>query len=162
MRGKDALDRLERAKGSPDFLDVLRRECREMKKGFAAMDAAAELEKRQKKEATILHMVKQRRKRRCSHCHATVPLTSWALPYCSGCGASVRREDRPRYCSEACQCAHWHAVHRDMCPSAAIQFTTAERFEFDELKWHIDQLAIPLGAERSKLSQAALAKARGA
>ena len=48
-----------------------------------------------------------------------------------------------------------------MCPSAAIQFTTAERFEFDELKWHIDQLAIPLGAERSKLSQAALAKARG-
>ena len=49
-----------------------------------------------------------------------------------------------------------------MCPSAAIQFTTAERFEFDELKWHIDQLAIPLGAERSKLSQAALAKARGA
>ena len=62
---------------------------------------------------------KQLRKRTCCICTRTVPLSSHAFAYCGGCRhASIPRVDRPRYCSEACQRAHWLAGHKDECPCA--------------------------------------------
>ena len=60
---------------------------------------------------------KQRKKRTCSHCGTTAPFSSRAFPYCGGCRHSdVARKDRPRYCSEECQRAHWLAGHMNKCP----------------------------------------------
>ena len=64
------------------------------------------------------HRAKQVKKRTCSHCGAAAPLTASAFPYCGGCRHSaVPRVDRPRYCSEECQRAHWLAGHMNECPS---------------------------------------------
>ena len=60
----------------------------------------------------------QRKKRTCSMCGKTAPISSRAFDYCGGCRHSaVPRVDRPRYCSEECQRAHWHAGHMNECPS---------------------------------------------
>ena len=60
---------------------------------------------------------KQLRKRTCWLCAKTVPFSSHAFAYCGGCRhASIPRVDRPRYCSEACQRAHWLAGHMHECP----------------------------------------------
>ena len=60
---------------------------------------------------------KQLRKRTCWVCAKTAPLSSHAFAYCGGCRhASIPRVDRPRYCSEACQRAHWLAGHMHECP----------------------------------------------
>ena len=59
------------------------------------------------------------KKRTCSHCGTTGSLSQVSFAYCYGCRhPSVARADRPRYCSEACQHAHWHAGHKDKCPCA--------------------------------------------
>ena len=64
-----------------------------------------------------VHRAKQRKKRTCSHCGTTAPFSSRAFPYCGGCRHSaVPRVDRPRYCSEECQRAHWLAGHCHECP----------------------------------------------
>ena len=61
---------------------------------------------------------KQRKKRTCSHCGTTAPLSARAFPYCGACrNSDVPRVDRPRYCSEDCQRAHWLAGHMNECPS---------------------------------------------
>jgi len=65
-----------------------------------------------------VHRAKQVKKRTCSHCGAAAPLSARAFPYCGGCRRSaVPRVDRPRYCSEECQRAHWLAGHMNECPS---------------------------------------------
>ena len=65
-----------------------------------------------------VHRAKQRKKRTCSHCGTTAPLSARAFPYCGGCrNSDVPRVDRPRYCSEECQRAHWLAGHMNECPS---------------------------------------------
>ena len=65
------------------------------------------------------YRAKQRKKRTCSHCGTTAPFSSRAFPYCGGCRHSdVARKDRPRYCSEECQRAHWLAGHMSECPCA--------------------------------------------
>ena len=57
------------------------------------------------------------KKRTCSMCGKTAPNSSRAFAYCGGCRhASIPRVDRPRYCSEACQRAHWLAGHMHECP----------------------------------------------
>jgi hypothetical protein len=48
------------------------------------------------------HREKQLRKRTCSVCAKTVPLSARALPYYVGDRGVVPRVDRPRYCGEAC------------------------------------------------------------
>ena len=63
-----------------------------------------------------VHRAKQRKKRTCSMCGKTAPNSSRAFDYCGGC-RHVPRVDRPRYCSEECQRAHWLAGHMDECPS---------------------------------------------
>ena len=77
------------------------------------------------KEAIVeeVKMVKRERradmlkKRTCSHCGTTGPLSQISFAYCGGCRHSgVARIDLPRYCSEACQHAHWLAGHKDECP----------------------------------------------
>ena len=63
------------------------------------------------------YRAKQLKKRTCSMCGKTAPLSSRAFSYCSGCRhADVDRDERARYCSEACQRAHWLAGHADECP----------------------------------------------
>ena len=65
-----------------------------------------------------VHRAKQRKKRTCSMCGKTAPNSSRAFDYCGGCRHSaVPRLDRPRYCSEECQRAHWLAGHMNECPS---------------------------------------------
>ena len=65
-----------------------------------------------------VHRAKQRKKRTCSHCGTVAAFSSRAFPYCGGCRHSaVPRVDRPRYCSEECQRAHWLAGHMNECPS---------------------------------------------
>ena len=64
-----------------------------------------------------VHRVKQRQKRTCSMCGKTAPNSSRAFDYCGGC-RHVPRVDRPRYCSEECQRAHWLAGHMNECPCA--------------------------------------------
>ena len=55
----------------------------------------------------------------CSYCGTTNPLSQVSFAYCGGCRHSgIARIDLPRYCSEACQRAHWHAGHKDECPCA--------------------------------------------
>jgi hypothetical protein len=57
------------------------------------------------------------KKRTCSHCGKTGPIFQLSFAYCGGCRHSgVARIDLPRYCSEACQRAHWLAGHKDECP----------------------------------------------
>ena len=59
------------------------------------------------------------KKRTCSHCGKTGPHSQLSFAYCGGCRHSgVARIDLPRYCSEACQRAHWAAGHKDECPCA--------------------------------------------
>ena len=59
----------------------------------------------------------QLKKRTCSMCGKTTPKCFDSLLYCGGCRhPSVARADRPRYCSEACQRAHWLAGHKNECP----------------------------------------------
>ena len=93
-----------------------------------AEEAAAVL--REYKAARRKLREKQLRKRTCCVCAKTVPLSSHAFAYCGGCHvpgdmlrdmlrcSSFAREDLPRYCSEACQRAHWVAGHKDECPCA--------------------------------------------
>jgi len=58
-----------------------------------------------------------RKKRTCSHCGKTGPLSEVSFAYCGGCrNSGVARKHWMRYCSEACQRAHWHAGHKDVCP----------------------------------------------
>ena len=65
---------------------------------------------------------RQLKKRTCSMCGKTAPNSSRAFAYCGGCRhASIPRVDRPRYCSEACQRAHWAAGHMHECPRADAQ-----------------------------------------
>ena len=72
---------------------------------------------RQHKAARRKLREKQLRKRTCWVCAKTAPLSSHAFAYCGGCRhASIPRVDRPRYCSEACQRAHWLAGHMHECP----------------------------------------------
>ena len=69
-----------------------------------------------------VHRAKQRKKRTCSMCGKTAPNSSRAFDYCGGCRHSaVPRLDRPRYCSEECQRAHWLAGHMNECPSCTGQ-----------------------------------------
>ena len=57
------------------------------------------------------------KKRTCSHCGETGPLCQLSFAYCEGCRHSgIARIDLPRYCSEACQRAHWAAGHKNECP----------------------------------------------
>ena len=59
------------------------------------------------------------KKRTCSHCGKTRHRSQISFAYCGGCRhAGVARIDLPRYCSEACQRAHWAAGHKDECPCA--------------------------------------------
>ena len=59
------------------------------------------------------------KKRTCSHCGKTGPLSQVSFAYCGGCRDSgVARVDWSRYCSEACQRAHWTVGHKDECPCA--------------------------------------------
>ena len=59
------------------------------------------------------------KKRTCSHCGKKAPLSQLSFAYCGGCRHSgVAREHWTRYCSEACQSAHWAAGHKDECPCA--------------------------------------------
>ena len=59
------------------------------------------------------------KKRTCSHCGRTGPLSQVSFAYCGGCRDSgVARVDWSRYCSETCQRAHWAAGHKDECPCA--------------------------------------------
>jgi hypothetical protein len=70
------------------------------------------------KPTWLTHREKQRKKRTCSMCGKTAPISSRAFPYCGACRSSdVPRVDRPRYCSEECQRAHWLAGHMNECPS---------------------------------------------
>jgi hypothetical protein len=56
------------------------------------------------------------RKRTCSMCGKTAPNSSPSFAYCGGCHGFQLRECIPRFCSEACQRAHWLAGHKDECP----------------------------------------------
>ena len=59
------------------------------------------------------------KKRTCSHCGKKASLSQLSFAYCGGCRHSgVAREHWARYCSEACQHAHWAAGHKDECPCA--------------------------------------------
>ena len=79
-----------------------------------AQDALTRLEKEQADFRAIMH-----KKRTCSHCGRTGPLSQVSFAYCGGCRDSgVARVDWSRYCSEACQRAHWLAGHKDECPCA--------------------------------------------
>ena len=70
------------------------------------------------KPTWLKHRAEQRKKRTCSHCGTVAAFSSRAFPYCGGCRHSaVPRVDRPRYCSEECQRAHWLAGHMNECPS---------------------------------------------
>ena len=71
----------------------------------------------EKYHAAIRTMMLQ--KRTCAHCGKTGPLSQRSFAYCGGCRQpGVAREHWTRYCSEACQCAHWAAGHKDECPCA--------------------------------------------
>ena len=79
-----------------------------------------------KAEAMILETKKRRRairanmlkKRTCTMCGKTAPNSSPSFAYCGGCHGFRLRECIPRFCSEACQRAHWAAGHKDECPCA--------------------------------------------
>ena len=77
-----------------------------------AQDALTRLEKEQADFRAIML-----KKRTCSHCGRTGPLSQRSFAYCGGCRDSgVARADWSRYCSEAFQRAHWAAGHKDECP----------------------------------------------
>ena len=78
-------------------------------------DAIAD-QKKMEKRVRKADMLK---KRTCSHCGKTGPLSQLSFAYCGGCRhAGIARIDLPRYCSEACQSAHWAAGHKHECPCA--------------------------------------------
>ena len=71
------------------------------------------------KIASRMRKADRLKKRTCSHCGKTAPITQISFAYCGGCrNSGVARIDLPRYCSEACQHAHWHAGHKHECPCA--------------------------------------------
>ena len=81
-------------------------------KRISTVWAQMKMERRAKKADML-------KKRTCSHCGKTAPLSQISFAYCGGCRDSrVARIDLPRYCSEACQRAHWLAGHKDECPCA--------------------------------------------
>ena len=86
-------------------------------RNWASKIKSMELEK--KRNDLIMKKIK---KRRCSVCGISAPYSSRAFDYCGGCRhASIPHVDRPRYCSEACQRAHWAAGHMHECPRADAQ-----------------------------------------
>ena len=75
-------------------------------------------------EASKLMKESQLKKRTCSQCGITVPLSARAFPYCGGCRrSSVPRKDRPRFCGFGCQRAHWVAGHMHECPCTHLDST---------------------------------------
>jgi len=74
---------------------------------------AAVLRTKNRRRAIRANML---RKRTCSMCGKTAPNSSPSFAYCGGCHGFQLRECIPRFCSEACQRAHWHAGHKDECP----------------------------------------------
>ena len=71
----------------------------------------------EKYQAAIRTMMLQ--KRTCAHCGITGPLSQVSFACCGGCRDSgLGREHWTRYCSEACQRAHWLAGHKEECPCA--------------------------------------------
>ena len=75
-------------------------------------------------EASKLMKESQLKKRTCSQCGITVPLSARAFPYCGGCRrSSVPRKDRPRFCGFGCQRAHWVAGHMHECPCTHLDNT---------------------------------------
>ena len=97
------------------MLDEINGQVKEMKK-YVAEQVQALKEGKECRRAMRAHMLM---KRTCSYCGTTGPLSQVSFAYCGGCRDSrVAREDRPRYCSEACQRAHWAAGHKDECPCA--------------------------------------------
>ena len=87
---------------------------RRLKALRAAQAALTRVEKKQAAFRAIML-----KKRTCSHCGRTGPLSQVSFAYCGGCRDSgVARADWSRYCSEACQRAHWLAGHKDECPCA--------------------------------------------
>ena len=73
----------------------------------------------QKKMERRVRKADMLKKRTCSHCGKTGPLSQLSFAYCGGCRhAGIARIDLPRYCSEACQRAHWAAGHKHECPCA--------------------------------------------
>ena len=92
-----------------------------------AADSEAETETQAETQAALTRLEKQQaafraimlKKRTCSHCGRTGPLSQRSFAYCGGCRQpGVAREHWSRYCSEACQRAHWAAGHQDECPCA--------------------------------------------
>ena len=84
-----------------------------------AIDCLEDARAERKKMERRVRKADMLKKRTCSHCGTTGSLSQVSFAYCYGCRhPSVARADRPRYCSEACQHAHWHAGHKDKCPCA--------------------------------------------
>ena len=76
----------------------------------------AEIFERWEKTTPRLRAI-QLKKRTCSMCGKTAPNTTRSFAYCGGCRhSSIPRADRPRFCSEECQRAHWLAGHVHECP----------------------------------------------
>ena len=77
-------------------------------------DARAEKKKKMERRIRKADMLK---KRTCSYCGTTNPLSQVSFAYCGGCRHSVvDRIHWARYCSVECQRAHWLAGHKDECP----------------------------------------------
>ena len=74
---------------------------------------AAVLRTKNRRRAIRANML---RKRTCSMCGKTAPNSSPSFAYCGGCHGFQLRECIPRFCSEACQRAHWAAGHKHECP----------------------------------------------
>ena len=93
-----------------EFFSQKEKETREnLRNGTAAV-----LRMKNRRRAIRANMI---RKRTCSMCGKTAPNSSPSFAYCGGCrNSGVARIDLPRYCSEACQHAHWLAGHKDECP----------------------------------------------
>ena len=83
----------------------------------AQAEAQAALTRVEKQQAEFRAIMLK--KRTCAHCGTTGPLSQRSFAYCGGCrDLGVARVDWTRYCSEACQRAHWAAGHKDECPCA--------------------------------------------
>ena len=95
------------------LLDEINGQVKDMKK-YVAEQVQALKEGKECRRAMRAHMLM---KRTCSHCGTTGPLSQVSFAYCGGCRDSrVARIYWARYCSEACQRAHWAAGHKDECP----------------------------------------------
>ena len=88
-----------------------------LKSTTAQAEAQAALTRVEKQQAEFRAIMLK--KRTCAHCGTTGPLSQRSFAYCGGCrDLGVARVDWTRYCSEACQRAHWAAGHKDECPCA--------------------------------------------